>query len=170
MQRPEPSEHNEYYGLYIGKVPEGNIISILDQQLAQTLDTLSNLPPERADYAYEPGKWTIKEVMGHLIDTERVFAYRALHFARNDPAPMPSLEQDDWAGASNASARSLEDLLEEFAAVRKSNIALFKSFSDDMWMRRGTASGFEFTVRAFPYIIVGHEIHHRLLLQERYLQ
>ena len=170
MQRPEPSEHNEYYGLYIGKVPEGNIVSILGQQLAQTLDTLGNLPPERADYAYEPGKWTIKEVIGHLIDTERVFAYRALHFARNDPAPMPSLEQDDWAGASNASARSLEDLLEEFAAVRRSNIALFKSFSDDMWMRRGTASGFEFTVRAFPYIIVGHEIHHRLLLQERYLQ
>ncbi len=170
MQRPEPSEHNEYYGLYIGKVPEGNIISILDQQLAQTLDTLSNLPPERADYAYEPGKWTIKEVMGHLIDTERVFAYRALHFARKDPAPMPSLEQDDWAGASNASTRSLEDLLEDFAAVRKSNIALFKSFSDETWMRRGTASGFEFTVRTFPYIIVGHEIHHRLLLQERYLQ
>ncbi len=170
MQRPEPSEHNEYYGLYIGKVPEGNIISILDEQLVQTLDTLSNLPPERADYADEPGKWTIKEVIGHLIDTERVFANRALHFARNDPAPLPSLEQDDWAGASNASARSLEDLLEDFASVRKSNIALFKSFSDDMWMRRGTASGFEFTVRAFPYIIVGHEIHHRLLLQERYLQ
>lgn len=170
MQRPEPSEHREYYGLYIGKVPEGNIISILDEQLAQTLDILGNVSPERADYAYEPGKWTIKEVIGHLIDTERVFAYRALHFARNDPAPLPSLEQDDWASASNASARSLEDLLEDFAAVRKSNIALFKSFSDEMWMRRGTASGFEFTVRAFPYIIAGHEIHHRLLLQERYLQ
>ena len=169
MQRPEASEYFEYYGLYIDKVPEGEILSILESELGETLNLLDGLPVERANYRYEPGKWSVKEVIGHLIDVERLFSYRALSFARNDPAPLPSMEQDDWAGFNNAAQRSLPDLLGELAAVRRASIALFRSFDDEMLARQGTASGYEFSVRTFPYIIAGHERHHRGILQDRYL-
>jgi hypothetical protein len=166
MKRPEPSEHHQYYGRYISKVPDGDIIRILEDGVERTLALLARIPAERADHRYAPDKWSIKEVVGHLIDT---FAYRALCFARKDPAPLPSFEQEQYAQFSNASSRSLTDLAEELGLVRKSHVALFKSFDDESSVRRGVASEREFSVRAFPYIIAGHEIHHRQILKERYL-
>ncbi len=169
IKRPESSEYFEYYGRYVDQVPEGDVISILAEELQRTLTLLSGVPTERADYSYAPGKWSIKEVIGHLIDTERVFAYRALSFARRDPAHLPSMEQDDWAGVSNAAERTLEALANELEAVRRSSILLFRGFDDEMMALRGGASGYEFSVRSIPYIIAGHEIHHRGVLAERYL-
>jgi uncharacterized damage-inducible protein DinB len=169
MERPDPSEYFEYYGRYVDLVPDGDIMAILEDEVGKTLDVLSRVPADREDYAYAEGKWSIKEVMGHVIDTERCFGYRAMHFSRNDPSPLPSFEQDDIARESNAAERRLKDLADEFERVRRSHIALFKSFDEEMSMRRGVASGCEFTVRCIPYIIAGHEIHHRGVLVERYL-
>jgi hypothetical protein len=169
MQRPDPSEYHEYYHSYIDKVPEGDVIALLSTELERTLGLLGRVPSERADYRYASDKWSIKEVVGHVIDSERMFAYRSLSFARNDPARLPSFEQDDYVRYSNASRRPLRELAEELESVRKSNVLLFKGFDEEMWTRRGVASDVSFTVRTFPYIIVGHEIHHRRVLEERYL-
>ncbi len=168
MKRPQPSEYYEYYGTYINRVPEGNILQILEQENKATARLLGGIAEEHAGYRYAPDKWSIKEVVGHLIDTERVFGYRALSIARADPAELPSMEQDDWAMASNADKRTLPELTLEFVAARQSHVALFESFDSEMWGRRGIASGYEFTVRTFPYILAGHEIHHRKVLIERY--
>jgi uncharacterized damage-inducible protein DinB len=169
IKRPDPSEYFEYYGRYIDLVPEGDILSILEESLQQTLATLRDLPEELADYRYAPGKWSIKEVIGHVIDAERVFAYRAVSFARRDPARLPSMEQDEWADVSNAAQRPFQELLDELEAARRSTILLFKSFDEEMTALRGTASGCEFSVRCLPYIIAGHEIHHRKVIGELYL-
>ena len=142
---------------------------MLDDQVEETLSLLAGIPPEQADHRYAPEKWSIKEVVGHVIDTERTFAYRALCFARKDPAQLPSFEQDQYAEFSNAADRPLPDLADELRVVRKSHVVLFKSFDEASWTRKGVASGFEFSVRALPYIIAGHEIHHRQVLEERYL-
>ncbi len=107
MKRPQASEHHEYYGRYINKVPDGDIIRILEDQVEETLALLAGVPPGQADYRYAPDKWSIKEVVGHVIDTERTFAYRALCFARKDPAHLPSFEQDQYAEFSNAASRTL---------------------------------------------------------------
>ena len=169
MERPQASEHHVYYGRYIEKVPDGDITIVLDQQLEETLALLAKVSPAQADHRYAAGKWSLKEVVGHVIDAERAFAYRALCFARKDPAHLPSFEQDQYAEFSNAASRPLEDLSGELHLVRKSNVALFKSFDEASWMRRGMASGFEFSVRTLPYIIAGPEIHHRQVIEERYL-
>ena len=169
MKHPQTSEYHEYYGTYIEQVPEGNILQILEQENKATARLLSGIAEEHAGYRYAPDKWSIKEVVGHLIDTERVFGYRALSIARADPAELPSMEQDDWTMASNADKRTLQELTLEFVAARHSHVALFESFDSEMWGRVGIASGYEFTVRTFPYILAGHEIHHRKVLMERYL-
>ena len=124
---------------------------------------------KKLNYRCAPGKWSIKEVIGHLVDSERVFAYRALCFSRNDKNPLPSMEQDDYVTYGNFDRRTLQDLGDEFRYVRLSSIILFKSFDKEIELRRGTASGFEFTVRTFPYIIAGHVEHHLKILKDRYL-
>ena len=169
IKRPQPDEYFEYYGRYIDKVPDGDICSILADELQTTLDLLGKVPPGREDFAYAPGKWSIKEVVGHVTDAERVFAYRALSFARRDPAQLPSMEENDWAEISNAAQRSLPELADEFAAVRRSSITLFNGFDDEVSQLRGMASGCEFSVRSITYILAGHEMHHRGVLEERYL-
>jgi len=169
IARPQPDEYFEYYGRYIGMVPDGNVCSILADEARITLDLLSKVSPDREGYAYAPGKWSIKEVIGHVTDAERVFAYRALSFARRDPAHLPSMEENEWADISNANQRTLVELADEFAAVRRSTVLLFEGFDDEMSRLRGTASGNEFSVRSIAYIIAGHEMHHRGVLQERYL-
>lgn len=169
MKRPEPSEYFEYYGRYVDLVPEGDILVVLAAEMQRTLDVLAGVGPELADHRYAPEKWSVKEVVGHVIDAERVFGYRALHFARRDPAPLPSMEQNDWAEHSNAATRSLESLAGEFELVRRSHIALFRGFDEQLSKLSGTASGYEFSVRTFPYLMAGHEIHHREVLLERYL-
>ena len=132
-------------------------------------ETLRAVPENQETYRYQDDRWSIREVIGHLVDTERLFSYRALSMARADPAELPGIDQDQWAVASNANERTLASLLEDFASVRASSVALFESFTGDIWDRRGKASGCEFTVRAFPYILAGHEIHHRRVLEELYL-
>ena len=168
LRRPDPSEYEEYYQIYTSRVPDGDVLDILESQVGDTLHALAGVEPERETFRYEPGKWSIREVVGHLTDTERVFAYRALSFARASPDPLPPMEQGDWAAVSNAHDRPLAHLAAEFGALRMANVRMFRGFDDETWLRRGTASGFDFTVRSFPWILAGHEIHHVRVLEERY--
>jgi len=167
--RPKRGEYASYYGRYIDKVPDGPIVDVLERQIVETARLLASIDEAKAAYRYAPGKWSIKQIVGHLSDIERVFQYRALAFARGDAAPLPGVEQDDYVAAANFDVRSLEDLSMEFQAVRKGGIALFRSLSEDAFLRTGEASGFTFTVRAIPYILAGHELHHMSVLRERYL-
>ena len=170
MKRPGPDEHGEYYSTYIDRVPDDRPLVDVLGEAPDALDALlADLPAEREHFAYEPGKWTCREVLGHVIDTERLFSYRALHIARADSAELPGMDQDEWAAASNADERPVADLLSEFRGLRTANAALFDSFDEETLSRRGTASGFEFTVRALIHIIAGHELHHRDVLRTRYL-
>ncbi len=170
LHRPDHSEYNEYYRLYTSRVPDGDIVDTLSDQILASVALLDSVAPERETFAYAPGKWTIREVIGHVIDTERVFAYRALSFARRDPTALPSFEQDDWAAVSNAGARRLADLADEWVHLRRANVAMFASFDEETGLRRGIASEREFTVRSFAWIIAGHELHHRGQLVDRYLE
>jgi len=167
-QRPGPDEYASYYETYIGQVPDGDILELLATQAADTIGLLAAVPAERETYRYAPGKWSVREVVGHVIDTERVFAYRALAFARKSDEPLPSMDQETWAVASNAGDRPLADLIAELRAVRDATLALFDSFADEAGQRRGVASGNTFTVRAIAWIIAGHERHHRMILQREY--
>ncbi|NNF12717.1 MAG: DinB family protein [Gemmatimonadetes bacterium] len=166
--RPDPKEHAEYYARYIAQVPEGSILETLRDQLPGTLDLLE-VPADREVYRYEEGKWSLREVVGHLIDTERMFAFRGLVMARSDGADLPSMDQDEWAARSNAHDRPMSDLTKEWIAVRRSVVHLFASMEDRAATRRGRASGYDFTVRSFPWIIAGHELWHRQLIERLYL-
>ena len=167
--RPARGEYADYYAGYIDLVPEGEIIEILTRQIGETADFLSSLGEEKGNHRYQPGKWSIKEVIGHVTDSERVFAYRALCFARGERAPQPGFDQDAYVAAADFNRRSLGDLAAEFSQARYANVTLFGGFDDDVWLRRGVANGVEFTVRSIPYIIAGHELHHIAVIRERYL-
>ena len=167
--RPATSEYAPYYERYVGLVPTGDIVQTLSAQLEETLTTLAAISEAQAGYRYAPGKWSIKEVIGHIIDSERIFAYRALCFARNDARPIAGFEQDDYMQNSDFDARTLADLAAEFAHVRRGNLMLFRSLSDAAWNRRGIASDAEVSVHALGYMIAGHERHHLNILKERYL-
>jgi len=167
--RPGPTEYAAYYEQYIRLVPDGDIIATLDSQLESTLSLLGNLPEAKASSAYATGKWTIKQVLGHIIDTERIFTYRALCVGRNDKTPLPGFEQDDYVASTHFNARPLQALLEELTAVRRAGITLFKQFTEEECLRRGTANKFEITTRALMYNISGHERHHLNILKTRYL-
>lgn len=169
MKRPDTSEYQSYYQPYIRMVPEGDILEILDNQIRETRDLLGGLTEAAAEFRYGPDKWSLKEVLVHLIDSERTFGYRALCFARRDPAPLPSFDPDPWVENARAADRSLASLLDEYESVRRSHIQLFGGFDEEMSKRRGLASGVEFSVRTFPYLIAGHEVHHRKIIQEKYL-
>lgn len=167
--RPAKDEYAPYYERYTSLVPEGDVVETLSRQLAETLALLGTVPEEKADSRYEPGKWSVKEVVGHIIDAERIFAYRALRFARGDRTPLPGFEQDGYIEAANFGARTLGDLADEFENVRRSTLKLFGNLDADAWLRRGAASDNEVSVRALAYIIAGHERHHVGVLRERYL-
>ena len=170
MKRPGPDEHGDYYSTYIDRVPDDRpLIDVLGEAPDALEALLANLPAERENFAYESGKWTCREVLGHVIDAERLFSYRVLHIARADSAELPGMDQDQWAAASNAAGRPISDLLREFRGLRNANAALFASLDEETLSRRGVASGFEFTVRALVHIIIGHELHHRDVLRTRYL-
>ncbi|MGZ4732824.1 MAG: DinB family protein [Terriglobales bacterium] len=165
--RPDSSEYAPYYGKYVSLVPEGDILVTLGRQ---SLETVALLAPREAvgDSRYAPGKWSVKESLGHLIDTERVFSYRALRIARNDKTPLAGFEQDDYVKYGPFAQLSLSTLLEEFTLVRKATVALFRALDETAWTRRGVVSNNEVTVRALAYMIAGHELHHRRIFQERY--
>ena len=167
--RPDASEHAPYYGKYIQLVPENDIIQAMTDQTEQTLGYLRSLPGSVGDERYAPDKWSVKEVIGHVTDAERVFAQRALFFARCAPGALPSMEQVDWMKAASFGTQKLGDLISEFEFVRRSNISFFKQLSQDTWKRRGIASDCEFSVRSIAFIIVGHERHHLEILKTRYV-
>lgn len=168
IQRPAPGEYNEYYHKYIAGVPEGDLLELLQQQGGETVTLLRNIGEEKSTFAYAPGKWTIRELIGHVTDAERVFAYRALSFARGDKSPLPSFDENVWAQTSNATHRPLEDHIDDYIAVRAATLALFRGFTPPDFAREGTASGNRVTVRALAYIVAGHERHHVRILRERY--
>ena len=169
MSRPDPSEYNAYYGRYISLVPDGSIVERLRHQIQETLGILRSLPEARGDHRYAAGKWSIKEMIGHVVDAERVFTYRALRIGRGDETPLPGFEQDDYVKNGRFEARTLRHLVDELETVRKGTVLLLEGLDDDAMMRLGTASGFPVSVRALAYITAGHELHHRNVLKERYL-
>jgi hypothetical protein len=168
MNRPETSEYAGYYASYIAKVPGSDVLSVLESQRLQMLQLFAGRSERDGSFRYAPGKWTVKEVLGHIVDTERIFTYRALRFARADQTPLPGFEQEDYVRSGAFGARTLADLAEEFGAVRSASIGLFRSFKEDVWVRRGKADGKEVSVRALAFIATGHQIHHRIILEERY--
>jgi hypothetical protein len=168
--RPETSEFAEYYTGYISKVPGGDILQFLQQQLITTSDLLRSLPEAKGDFRYQPGKWSMKELFGHIIDTERVFAYRGLVFARNDSSPLPGFDQEPWSKYANYANLTLSDIAAEFETVRRSSIHLFRNLDQSAWSRKGIADNKGMTVRAAAFIIGGHTQHHLDILNSRYLQ
>jgi len=157
-----------YYRTYTSKVDEGNLIELLDKSLHEATNFLKNIPVEKSYYAYAPEKWNVADLIQHLIDAERIFAYRALRIARFDKTPLPSFEENDYAKMAQTNRRTLPDLINEYTTVRQSTLQLFTSFSDEMLQNTGTASGQNISVRAIGFIILGHEIHHFNVLTERY--
>lgn len=169
VRRPRPDEVSGFYHGYVDLVPEGDVLAQLEHGMQETRALLARFGEERGSHRYAPGKWSVKEVVGHVIDGERVFAYRALRIARGDRTPLPSFEQDDYVAAAGFDRRSLADLLEELALLRAANLCLFRSLTPADWERSGTASGNSIVACAFPFILAGHETHHRRVLAERYL-
>jgi hypothetical protein len=169
FRTPSSDEYAPYYRTYVSLLPEGDILEILEQQKNETLGILRGLSNEQAGFSYANGKWSIKEVVGHIIDTERVFAYRGLCFARGDNTPLPGFEQDDYVLGADFNSIPHELLASEFEHLRMSNIFLFSTWSEAVQTRRGTAAGNSITARAIPFILAGHERHHLNVLAERYL-
>ncbi len=165
---PSPSEFASFYAGYVSHVPPCDIIAALASQGKISIDVLRGLTEEASTYRYGPDKWSIKQVVGHMIEAERVFVYRALSFSRNESQPLPGYEQDDYVDAANYDDQTWSHLLEEMRAVREATILFFRGLNDEMMERTGMASGVSFSVRALAYIIVGHERHHLRILQERY--
>ena len=172
------SEYAPFYETYVSRVPKGDILEILSEEVRETLGLIRSILPALEEHRYEPGKWSVREVVGHMIDAERVFAFRAMAFARGDKGPLPGMDQDEYAAGSNAASRPLADLASEFAALRASTTAFFRGLPVEAWSRAGVASGHSntrrwscsFTVRALSFIIAGHEIHHRSGLEKSYLR
>lgn len=167
--RPLEKDYAPYYKSYIEKVDGDNILDILNKQNQLTQNVLNSFSEHKGNYSYAPGKWTVKEVVGHMMDTERVFAFRALCIARGETKPLPGFEQDDYVKEGNFNKRNLFDLNYDYRLLRESNLLLFKSFDDKMLARRGTASGYEVTVNALLFMIAGHSFHHIEILKTRYL-
>ncbi|HEX8920994.1 MAG TPA: DinB family protein [Pyrinomonadaceae bacterium] len=167
--QPQTTEYNHYYQKYLSLVPEGDVVATLSRQLEDTLSLLRGLSEEQANSRYAPDKWSVKEVVGHVLDSERIFGYRLLRFARNDQTALPGYEQDDYVRAGNFDKRSLTDLADEFEHVRRANLFLLRSLDDEAWLRRGVANDSEVSVRALAYILAGHETHHKQMIRERYL-
>src|ERR1700751_5734180 len=166
--RPALGEYAPYYETYISKVKGSDIVGILEAQRLQMAQLFAAHSERDGNFRYAPGKWIVKEVLGHVNDSERIFAYRALRIARGDQTPLPGFEQDDYVRGGNFAERTLADLADEFGSVRAATVAFFKSLPKDAWQRRGVANKNEVTVRALAFIVAGHELHHRLILEERY--
>lgn len=169
MNRPEPIEFDAYYGTYISLVEIDDCLGVLAEQPAALRDIFSPMPEEKGTFAYEEGKWTIKELLSHIIDGERIFAYRVLRISRGDETPIEGFEQDGYIENSNANNRSFADLLDEFELQRRSNVLMLRNLDDGASRRMGTASGKPISVRALAYIMAGHVEHHLRILRDRYL-
>jgi len=168
-QKPHASEYLPYYGRYIALVPDGDVFLTLESQMRDSKSILTAIPAAVGSYRYAPGKWSVNELIGHVIDTERIFSVRALRFARGDTSPLPGFEQDDYVRNASFDSYPLAELIAELETVRRSTLFLFRHLTEDAWMRKGVASKAEISVRAVAYIIAGHELHHREILRSRYL-
>lgn len=168
LARPQADEYASFYESYIALVPGNNVVSTLETQRLQVVQFFAGRSERDGNFRYAPNKWSVKEVLGHVTDSERIFVYRALRIARVDQTPLPGFEQDDYVRSGGFAERSLADLAEEFVAVRGASIAFFRSLSDAAWLRRGLANKNEVSVRALAFITAGHELHHRRILEERY--
>jgi DinB superfamily len=166
--RPESSEYASFYECYIALVPGEDAVAALEGQRLHMMQMLSARSEREGNFKYAADKWSVKEVVGHLADSERVFAYRAMRIARGDRTPLSGFEQDDYVKSGGFGERRLTDLAEELAAVRSGSIALFRSLSEAAWSRRGVANNKEVSVRALAFITAGHELHHQQILEERY--
>jgi hypothetical protein len=168
LPRPEQGEYADFYERYIELVPDGDIAQTLMDQLGETLALLQSVTLDAETYRYAPDKWSIREVIGHLIDVERMMAFRAMNIARADGVALPGMDPDMWASNSNAHQRPLDDLSGEWAALRRANVHFFATLGPTAGSRSGIATGKPFTVRCFPWIIAGHELWHRALLTKDY--
>lgn len=170
IAKPTPDEYAPYAGMYVDLVPnDGDILQHLSDNFKAVQHLVSTLSEAQLLHRYTPGKWTIKEVLVHIVDDERIYAYRAMCFARGEQKALPGFEQEDYAANSGANERSIESIMEEYEAVRRSTIAMFSSFTDDALARWGNANGYNCTVRGLLYHLAGHELHHINLVRSRYL-
>ena len=165
---PAPDEFAAYYAGYVARVPSGDVLATLARQIADTRRLVEEFGEARADHRYAPGKWTVREVVGHLADTERVFAYRAMRVARGDTTPLPAFDENAFVAHANFGRRPLADVLAELEIVRQATLALVRGLDDDALLRRGTASNNPITPRAVAYITAGHELHHTAILRDHY--
>lgn len=170
LKRPAAHESNDYFKLYINQVDGNDFLQTLKSSEASTVAFLQNLESAKWDDRYAEGKWSIKEVLIHMLDTERIFGYRALRISRNDQTPLAGFEQDDYVPFYDVENRSINSIIEEFRSVRQATIEMFKHFNGEMLERMGTASGHPISVRALGFMIAGHEIHHLRIIRERYLE
>jgi hypothetical protein len=167
--RPHTSEYAPFYHGYVSAVPEGDVVDALRNGGRELHDAITAIPEQRGGFRYAEGKWSIRELIGHVIDAERIFTYRALRFARADATPLSGFEENDYVRTAGSDSRTLASLGHEFGVVRDSTVQLFQSLPSDAWVRRGTANGKEITVRAIAYVAAGHSQHHLRILRERYL-
>jgi hypothetical protein len=170
ITKPDASEYPPYYSPYIKLAEDNDLVTSLKNSEKELGELINSIPEEKADYRYDQGKWSIKEVMVHLNDAERVFAYRALRFSRNDKTELAGFDENTWVPESNAGHRTLKDILKEHTHVRQSSLSLFENITEDMALRKGLANGKEISVRALGFIIAGHALHHVNTIRDRYLQ
>ncbi len=167
--RPQLTEHAPYYSLYIDRIADDDILAVLERQISETLATINIAEEKNITDPYAPDKWSVKQLIGHLNDTERVMSYRALRFARNDKTALSGFEQDDFIPTGRFDERSFSDLKAEFECIRRSTLSLFKHLDKEAWLRRGLANNNEISVRALAYVMAGHVGHHMDILATRYL-
>ena len=167
INKPQPDEYASFHITYINLVPDGDIIELLEHLKNSTYDLFNNLDEDKANYAYAEGKWTLKQALGHMIDTERVFAFRLLCFSR-EFVELPGFEQETYVNGANFNSRTIQDLASEFKATRESNLYLFRSLTEEQLNKKGIASGYLVSVRALLYMIAGHELHHLGIVKEKY--
>lgn len=171
IRKPEKGEYAPYTIMYIGLFPDdGLVLKRLHDSLKSTQNLILSIPKERLTYRWREGEWTIKEILVHIIDDERIYCYRALRFARNDTTELPGFEQDDYVIYSSANEREIEDIMAEYAMVRNATISFFNSLEEKAFKRAGVANGHLMSVRAAAYHIAGHELHHLNSIRENYLQ
>ncbi len=169
LERPAPDEHAEYYSRYTQLVPDGDLLELLDRQAGEFAAFLRSVPAHLRDHRYGEGKWSVKEVIGHVADAERIFSYRALRFGRGDATPLASFDENAYVANARFAEQEYEQLVEEWVSVRRATLSLLRGLNRDESARCGTASGAEVSVRALAWIIGGHVIHHTNVLRERYL-
>ncbi len=164
----DPATYAPYFQRYIDQVPDGDVLTQLTRQVEDTCALIAGFGEDGARHRYAEGKWSVKEVVGHMVDTERLFVFRAMSFARGDVTPLPGMEEDEWAAVSNADSVPVADLLDEMLAVRRATVAFFMNLDEAAWTRAGVAGGNALTVACMPWVLAGHEIHHAGVVRERY--